>query len=67
MMGVRDAAFRYDGGGQGGGVGSGQPFTSKEYGPGASHVDTDKPFRASISFATDSHGRLLDVLLTLEG
>jgi len=57
----------YDGSGQGGGVGSGQAFSAKEYGPGGSHVDTTKPFKASVSFATDSNGRLVDVLLTLEG
>jgi len=57
----------YDASGQGGGVGHGQAFSSKQYGPGGSHVDTNKPFRASVSFATDSKGRLLDVLLRLTG
>ena len=47
---------RYDGGGQGGGVGSGQAFSAKEYGPGGSHVDTNKPFKASVSFPTDGKG-----------
>jgi hypothetical protein len=57
----------YDGGGAGDGVGSGHVFSASEYGPGASHVDTNQPFRASISFATDPHGRVEDVFLSLQG
>ena len=47
---------RYDGSGQGGGVGSGQAFSAHEYGPSGSHIDTNKLFKASVSFATDSKG-----------
>jgi len=57
----------YDASGQGDGVGNGKAFTSAQYGPGGSHVDTNQPFRASISFATDGKGRLIDVLLSLAG
>ncbi|CAK0849292.1 unnamed protein product [Prorocentrum cordatum] len=59
------------GGGYGGGDGWPGPrdFLSDQYGPGASSIDTKKPFDVVCSFMTDAGGELreLEVVLTQEG
>lgn len=59
------------GGGYGGGSGFNGPrdWDSSQYGPGAGCIDTNKPFRVSVSFPTDGQGILMgmDVALTQGG
>ena len=51
----------HDGDGVGNGLGGGsRAFTSAEYGPGASKIDTRRPFRVHTSFADGRMGTTLE-------
>merc|ERR1712190_104363 len=53
---------QFDHGGMGAGLGGGDGFmgprdwTTSQYGPGAMCIDTNKPFRLSVSFPLDAFG-----------
>ena len=62
----------YDRDGVNGGYGGGDPsayngprdFTSSEYGPGGSCIDTNSPFRVAASFPVDENGLLAHMKVT---
>eukprot|EP00418_Pyrodinium_bahamense_P098278 CAMPEP_0179044886 /NCGR_PEP_ID=MMETSP0796-20121207/17898_1 /TAXON_ID=73915 /ORGANISM="Pyrodinium bahamense, Strain pbaha01" /LENGTH=631 /DNA_ID=CAMNT_0020741285 /DNA_START=48 /DNA_END=1943 /DNA_ORIENTATION=+ len=56
--------------GTGGGYGGNSlEFNAQQYGPGASCIDTGKPFQVAVSFPTNADGSLkaMEVLLSQEG
>jgi hypothetical protein len=61
------AAVGYGGGGPG--WNGPRDWVEKDYGVGGRCIDTEKPFRVSVSFPVDAHGVLkaMDVNLTQEG